>query len=313
MSSECKTIPLSQVRANKVALRQVNRNHEQWPGFIETIKSDGILNPISVRPAQDRETGESFYEVIDGLHRYTAALDLHMADIPVNIITGKDDESVLLAQLIANANRFQTKPVQYTEHLHRILAQNPTWTQTELAKRIGQEPSWLSLRFNLLKLTPEVKVLVDNGTITISKAHAMTKLPQDEQNNYIEQAISQSPSDLAANINARVREIRAANKKGVTPQPQQFQPIPTQRKFNLVRDTYLAVTQGDDKLAKEVCADMGAQTPEEGFHAALSWMVNMDKKGIAEQKQRYEDMLRKREEEKEKKRQEREAAKLVSA
>ena len=63
-------VKLETIKASPVALRMVNRQTEEYLGMVESIKNVGIINPVSVRRKTDTDTGEEFFELIDGLHRF---------------------------------------------------------------------------------------------------------------------------------------------------------------------------------------------------------------------------------------------------
>ena len=112
-------IPMSEVRENPVALRAVNRESESYIGLRDSIRAVGILNAISVRLREENVDGENktFYELIDGLHRYTCALDVGLTEIPVQIIS-LDNAQTLEAQIMANIHKVETKP-ELQELRHR--------------------------------------------------------------------------------------------------------------------------------------------------------------------------------------------------
>src|SRR3954469_21290947 len=96
-------IPLSRIRENPVALRPVDKTSEEYKGLVDSVRRNGILNPISVRevPNPDPNDKEPLYSVVDGLHRFTAAGDAGLESIPAQIVT-KTDADVLEAQIVAN-------------------------------------------------------------------------------------------------------------------------------------------------------------------------------------------------------------------
>jgi ParB family chromosome partitioning protein len=96
--SALQEVPLAKIRENPVALRQVNRGTESYLELVDSIKQEGVLNPIVVRPMVDPETDEEFFGLIDGLHRYTAAQDAGLDTIPAHI-KSMEDAQVLVAQI----------------------------------------------------------------------------------------------------------------------------------------------------------------------------------------------------------------------
>ena len=89
MSQKVKTIPLSSIRENDVALRGVDQESEEYLGLRDSIKNVGITNSISVRQKTDEVDGVKveYYEICDGLQRYTACTELGLTDIPAIIVS----------------------------------------------------------------------------------------------------------------------------------------------------------------------------------------------------------------------------------
>lgn len=96
-----KLIPLRQIRENPVALRAVNRTSDGYVELVDSIKRNGVYNGILVREVKDPDSGEVLYGLIDGLHRFSAAQDAGLTEIPAQVRSMADAE-VLEAQVIAN-------------------------------------------------------------------------------------------------------------------------------------------------------------------------------------------------------------------
>lgn len=211
------------------------------------------------------------------------------------------------AQIIANIHKIETKPVEYTAHLKRILEINPTMTMLELADMVKQSITWLNNRFNLLKLIPAIKEKVDGGAINVTNAYQLAKLPADEQINFVDSAVSMPPGEFAGVVNARVKEIRAARAKGGEAKPPEFEAAPHLRTFKDIRDRR---EQGN---VEEILTVANATTAVEGAKAVLDWVCQMDPKSVAIAKQKWEDRKRQQKEAAEKRAAEKEAKKQQTA
>ena len=282
-------VPMNQIRENKVALRAVNKEKEEYLSLRDAIQRQGVLSPVSVRRKEDQTDGSIYFELIDGLHRFTACKDLGLPEIPAHILD-KSDVEVLEAQIIANAVKVETRPVEYTQQLLKILAHNPTLTLSELAGRLSRTGSWLQQRMSLLKLADAIKPMVDDGRINLSNAYALSKLPQDEQPNFVDQAISMSPAEFTSTVQVRAKELREANRKGDNAGPAVFQAAPHLRQFAEIRKTY------ESKDVDAILAEAGAKTAKDAALAVLAWAVKMDPVSVAEAKAKYEERLKEREE-----------------
>lgn len=300
-------IPISLIRESEVALRTVNRNSEEYLQLVESIRQKGVLNSVSVREVKD-EHGVLTYGLVDGLHRFTAAKDAGLTEIPANI-TKLDDRELLEAQIIANIHKIETKPVEYTKQMTRILAGNPTLTKRELAARLAKTEAWISQRLSLTKLTDAVAKMVDDDTIKLSNAYALAKLPPEEQANFVDRAATDPPDVFVPAIYARVKEIRDAKIKGKDAAPAQFVPTPHLQKLSEVKKVF----DSPDELALMVCRAQQAETPLDGFKAAVAWMLHLDSLSVREQKAEYEARKTQREEANERRKKEREEAKKKAA
>jgi len=279
MASTLKQIPLKQIRENPIALRKVNRQTETYLGLVDSIRQQGILNPINVREIATTN-GETIYGLIDGLHRFTAAGDAGLDSIPAQVLSLNDAE-VLEAQVIANIHKVETKPVEYARQLIRILMQNPTMTSAELAKKLAKSPTWLADRLGLTKLDESIGTLVDEGKINLSNAYALSKLPKEEQSNFLERAMTESPQMFLPAVQNRTKEIRDAKRQGRTPPEEGFQPHPYIRRVGELKAELDHATLGPVLIKK-----FGAKTAEEGFVLALKWALSLDPDSVELQKEK---------------------------
>lgn len=265
-------IPISEIRENPVALRTVNRESETYLGLLDSIRSVGILNAINVRQQQEEVDGETrtYYELVDGLHRYTCALDAGLTEIPVQVVS-LDDAQTLEAQIMANVHKVETRPVEYTKQLTRIFASNPTLTLAEMAAKVAKSPTWISQRLSLLKLDPAIQALVDDGKITVSNAVQLAKLPPEEQVNYIDQAITMGSEEFVPIVQTRAKEIRDAAKQGRKSEAPVFVANPKVRKVAELADELAAGSVGP-----ELCSRCSADNGPEGFALGVAWALNVD-------------------------------------
>lgn len=276
-----KRINLSSIRENPVALRGVNRQHEGYAGLVDSIKEKGVLNPILVRELKG-EGGEVMYGLVDGLHRYTASLDAGKKDIPAQVMN-MDDAQTMEAQLIGNVHKIETLPAQYTKQLQKILASNPLLTATQLANKLNKSVTWLNDRLSLTKLLEGIQRLVDEGKINLSNAYLLAKLPEEEQGNFVDRAVSMSPQEFTPTVLQRKNEIDKARRQGRDPKAAEFVPAPTLQRLATIKE------QCDDpKVVNAIIKKVGCKTPEEGAAVALKWVLHLDPDSVAAAKEKYD-------------------------
>lgn len=302
-----KHVAISSVRENPIALRAVNKKDESYAGLVDSIASVGVLSPITVREMKDPETSQKYYSLVDGLHRFNAAQDAGLEEIPVQIITA-DDAAVLELQLMANIHKVETRPVEYSKQLNRILANNPTMTATELSVKLGMSPTWVGQRLGLVKLDAKVSSLVDDGTINLSNAYALAKLPPDEQGPFVERAITMPPAEFTPTVNNRVKEIRDAKREGRAPKTQEFVPIPHVRKLGEIKQE-----ADHSQQIIEIVKSQGLKTPAEIVAATLAWVLHLDAASVEVARSKAEARAREEEAKKEARKVEREAKKAAAA
>jgi ParB family chromosome partitioning protein len=278
-------VAISDIRPNPVALRAVDRESEDYIQLRDSIgdPSIGLLNPINVRKREETVDDEliTYFEIIDGLHRYSACSEVGFDEIPI-LIKDMNETEVFLAQIVGNAMKIETKPVQYTKALQRIIGANPTWTLVDLANKVHRSPAWLNQRFGLLRLDTGVQDLVDEGRITVSNAVVLAKLPHDEQLNFLDSAIQMNTSEFGPLVQTRVKEIKDAEKAGRSADAAKFKPSAKPRKKSELEDELN--TRAILGQLVSTCV-----TKEEAAYAALAWALQLDEISVATQETAYNE------------------------
>lgn len=306
-------IPLNKIRGNPVALRDVNRDSDSFMELVGSIKKDGVLNPINVR-RKPGEDGKEF-ELVDGLQRYSASCEAgtgavengqgmfedtkdaegktsKIGVIPAQVVS-RDDADALTSQIIANAHKIETQPAEYSAAIRRYLGYNPTLSESALAAKLNKSPQWISKMLSLNKLHDQAKPLVNEGKISLSNAVALSKLPAEEQLNWLDRAQTQDAGSFSVAAFARVKEIRDANRKGQAPGEESFIPVTHLRKKpeiekEMEQAELLAALIRDQNITKGIKPNNEGliQAAVEGAKLAMKWVLNFDPASIEAQKAR---------------------------
>ncbi|WP_251922120.1 ParB/RepB/Spo0J family partition protein [Salinibacter ruber] len=136
----------------------------------QSMAQQGQAVPITVRPASKRLAGgdrTKDYVIVAGERRWRAAQHLGWDRIRAEVREASVEESRWLA-LIENLQREALSPMEEARALRHLLRQDGI-TQTELAKRIGKDQSYVSQKLRLLKVPPPVSFWVEEGLL--SEAH----------------------------------------------------------------------------------------------------------------------------------------------
>lgn len=284
------TIPIIQIRENPVALRGVNKTGEAFMGLVDSIKRIGVMNAITVTPKVDPNNKQEYYQIVDGLHRYMAACEAGLKEIPAQVMNLTEAQG-LEAQLMANVHKVETRPVEYSKQLLRILSANPTMTASELSARLGKSPGWVGERLGLLKLDDNIAKIVNDNKMSLSNAYAIAKLEGEEQKNFIDRAMTMTPQEFVPLVEARVKQIREARRQGKDSAPAEFVAVPHLQKLAILKSEFEKPTILPALLKKQ-----NVTSALEAAKLALAWVLHMDAMSIEQAKAQEAQRQKEREE-----------------
>ncbi len=299
------TVLLTSIKENPVALRSLDRENEQYLYLVQDVKRRGVLSPITVREQTDGD--ESYYEICDGLHRYSAAIDAGLTEIDV-VVKEYDDAQVEETQIVANLVRVDTKPVDYTKQLLRMMTRNSLMTVPELASRISQSEGFINQRLSLLKLDVTIQALVNEGEIKLNNAYALSKLPPEEQHNFTDMAMTQQPAEFVPATQARAKELREAKRAGKAAGDVVWEPTAHCQKMGVLKAEH-----ANGEVGPALCASDGCESAVEGFALGVSWVIGLDMASVEVQRSKNDARIAEREAAKLRRAAEREAKNAVKA
>ena len=140
----------------------------------ESIKSQGVMQPILVRPAE-----RGGYEIIAGERRFRAAQLAGLDSVPV-LVKPVADEAAAVMALIENIQREDLNPLEEAQGLQRLVSEFRL-THEQAAQAVGRSRSAASNLLRLLKLAEPVQQLLLAGDIDMGHARALLGLPAAEQ------------------------------------------------------------------------------------------------------------------------------------
>jgi ParB family chromosome partitioning protein len=141
---------------------------EELQALAQSIKENGILQPILVRP-HDRLSGH--FEIVAGERRWRAAQLAQLHEVPI-ILRSLDDRSTLEIALIENVQREDLTPLEEAEGYARLMAEFD-YTQETLAERIGKSRSAIANLLRLRALPEAVRNLISEGKLSVGHARAL--------------------------------------------------------------------------------------------------------------------------------------------
>jgi ParB family chromosome partitioning protein len=135
-----------------------------------SMKAEGVLQPIIVRPA-----GENEYELIAGERRWRAAQIAGLLKIPALVRDVEGSRRLELA-LIENLQREDLNPIEAASAF-RTLIDDLEMTHHEVAERVGKQRATITNMLRLLDLPGAVKQKLRERTISPAHAKALAALP----------------------------------------------------------------------------------------------------------------------------------------
>jgi ParB family transcriptional regulator, chromosome partitioning protein len=146
----------------------------------DSIKAQGVVQPIVVRPLEAPQAGSSQrYEIIAGERRWRAAQMAGLAEIPA-VIRAIPDEAAIAVALIENIQREDLNPLEEARALSRLVSEFGL-THQEVADAVGRSRAGVSNLLRLLELPAEVAELVEKRELEMGHARALLALSQRRQ------------------------------------------------------------------------------------------------------------------------------------
>lgn len=174
------------------------REDEDMEKLIESIRNNGVLNPIIVRKKEDER-----YEIISGHRRKYACKKLGMDLIPMIVRDISRDEAVIAMvdsnlqrevilpsekarayKMKMNAMKRQGKRTDLT--LSPMATKSPIDSAMEIGKSTGESRDQVFRYVRLNQLTPELLEFVDDGKIGLRPAVELSYLQEEEMRDLVD-------------------------------------------------------------------------------------------------------------------------------
>jgi ParB family transcriptional regulator, chromosome partitioning protein len=170
--TELAELPVDAIYPNP---RQPRRrfDSEAGVGLAESIRSQGMVQPVLVRP---RAAGG--YELIAGERRWRAAHEAGMRAVPA-VIREADDRETLLLGLVENVARENLSPVEEARAF-AVLMDEFGLSLGDVAERVGKSKPAVSNRVRLLELPEDVLAMLERRQLTEGHARAVLAVPDHE-------------------------------------------------------------------------------------------------------------------------------------
>lgn len=171
-SERVEPIPLEAIDPNPYQPRRVF-DHDSLEELAQSIRMDGVIQPILVRPAGER------YTLVAGERRVRAAKIAGLLRIPA-IIREIPQDRLLEVTLVENVQRENLNPIEEAQAYDRM-SRELGIVHEEIANRTGRDRSTITNYLRLLRLPPDVQQLVAERRISPGHARPLLALTDEEQ------------------------------------------------------------------------------------------------------------------------------------
>lgn len=163
-------IPIDKIEVNPFQPRKV-LDPEALEDLAKSIRAQGVLQPILVRPVGDR------YQILVGERRWRASRMAELDMIPA-VIHDVDDEKAHEWALIENLQREDLNPVEEARAYQTLMAEFGL-NQEEVAQRVGKDRVSVANSVRLLNLPPEILEDISAGRLTAGHGRVLLGLESD--------------------------------------------------------------------------------------------------------------------------------------
>ncbi|HET6463088.1 MAG TPA: ParB/RepB/Spo0J family partition protein, partial [Candidatus Krumholzibacteria bacterium] len=146
---------------------------EKLKELSESIKSDGVLQPVVVRRKGAK------YELIMGERRLQAARLAGVATIPVVVRDVSDADALRLA-IVENIQRESLNPIEEAQAYRRLVSEFSA-SQADVAGMVGKDRSSVANTLRLLNLPEEVQGMIQEGAVSPGHARALLALTTQKE------------------------------------------------------------------------------------------------------------------------------------
>ncbi len=141
---------------------------EELTELAQSIKENGLLQPLLVRPAP---ASPGRYELVAGERRLRAVQKLGWTEVAA-VTRDVDDDTLLVLALVENLQREALNPMEEAEG-YQILMDNHGLSHKQIGRSVGKSRSTVANMVRLLQLPAPVRRHVERGSLTSGHARAL--------------------------------------------------------------------------------------------------------------------------------------------
>jgi ParB/RepB/Spo0J family partition protein len=189
-------IPLEKIQGNTQNPRRIGNSHADNE-LIESIRYNGILMPILVRPAG------AHFAVVAGERRLQAAKLIGLETIPA-LVRSMDDEDAYEAASAENLARADMNPADECEAVRRMVQNS---TRKEVATRFGRSIKWVASREKVASMGEEILQALRDGDLPMAGALSLCELSTDAANAILPRCLGCDAEYIARIVSWQLRDL----------------------------------------------------------------------------------------------------------
>jgi ParB family chromosome partitioning protein len=215
-----RTLPIASLRPGRYQPR-TGMDPERLQELADSIRAQGLIQPIVVRAVVASKTAKAGYEIIAGERRWRAAQIAGLTEIPV-VLREADDRAVIAMALIENIQREDLNPLEEAQALTRLIDEFGL-THQQAAESVGRSRASVSNLLRMLELPVGIRNLLASHQLEMGHARALLTLPADVALAIAAEAIAQGWSVREIERRAQLAQAnkgrRPAKKTAQRPDP----------------------------------------------------------------------------------------------
>lgn len=182
---------------------------EQLGELEASIRENGLLQPLVVRPATEASPKGARWELVAGERRWRAIRRLGWTEVPV-LVKDIDDRTLLVLAIVENVQRADLSPLEEAAGYRRLIDEFG-YTQREVAESVGRERPTVANLLRLLHLPASVQRLVAEGQLSMGHARAILGLSSERKMAEVARTAAKQGLSVRA-VEERVRGLNNSSK-----------------------------------------------------------------------------------------------------
>jgi ParB family chromosome partitioning protein len=158
-------VPLEQLQPGAHQPRRTF-DAEQLDSLADSIKAQGVVQPIVVRPVAGGR-----YEIVAGERRWRAAQKVGLKTIPA-VVRHMEDRAAMAVALVENIQRADLNPLEEATALKRLI-DDIGLTHEHVAEAVGRSRVQVTNLLRLFELNEDVQVLLRTGKLSLGHAKVL--------------------------------------------------------------------------------------------------------------------------------------------